>query len=359
MASLTGRALAAAGFSLFATYALADFGRTPGTFGVSGGTVNYAIPIWTPPGPNGMTPSIALTYNSASGNGLAGVGWNVSAVSSIDRCRRTTGQDGADGAVELSSADRYCIGGSRLRLTSGTYGAPGSVYMTEIADYSRITAYGTAGNGPQYFIVEAKSGLKYQYGATSDSRVFPGVSPGTISTTPSRWMLNQVTDRSNNYYVISYVTSGGFALPDVISWTPTSHGASTFKYEAKFNYISTRTDADSVFGKIMAFDLANRHRLENIQIKSSGVVKRKYRFTYDTSSVTNRSRLVSAKECADDGETNCFLPITFTYQTGQSGLTAGSSTPPWGSSNNLIKGRYASTATANMTSRTGVAALGR
>jgi hypothetical protein len=141
----------------------ADFGRSAGAFSVShGGSAKFTIPIWTPPGPNSLTPPIALSYHSQGGNGIAGVGWELSAVSSIERCNRTKFQDGNAAAIDLTLNDRYCIGGNRLRLGSGTYGAAGSVYYTEVADYSRITAYGTVGNGPQYFIVEAKSGLKFE-----------------------------------------------------------------------------------------------------------------------------------------------------------------------------------------------------
>ena len=275
------------------------------SFNVSpSGAATYSIPIWTPPGPNGVTPSLSLSYSSQGGNGLAGVGWNLAAVSSIERCNRTKHQDGNGGAIELTSSDRFCMGGNRLRLASGTYGAAGSVYHTEIADYSRITAYGTAGNGPQYFIVEAKNGLKYEYGNTASSRVLLG-------GTALRWMLNKVYDRNGNNYVVSYNNGTGFAVPDVISWTPTFLGSSSYRYEAKFNYSTSRVDEDSYIGKIAGFNVINRYRLENIQIKSVGTVVRKYRLTYDTSSATSRSRLTSAKECADDAESNCFLPLTF------------------------------------------------
>jgi RHS repeat-associated protein len=161
----------------------------------------------------------------------------------------------------------------------------------------------------------------------------------TVSSTVQRWMLNKVYDRNGNNYVVSYNNSNGFAVPDVISWTPTSLGASTYRYEAKFIY-STRTDKDSFIGKVAGFDVANRHRLESIQIKSAGTVIRKYLFEFHTSAVTSRSRLISAKECADDAGNNCLLPIAFTYQTGQAGVTAGSATPPAGSSNGIVVGRY-------------------
>jgi RHS repeat-associated protein len=313
-------------------------GRTTGSFAVSpSGSATYSIPIWTPPGPNGVQPSISLDYSSQSGNGLAGVGWNLSATAAIERCNRTKHQDGEAGEVTLTLADRFCLGGNRLRVVSGTYGAAGSVYHTEMADFSRITAYGTAGAGPEYFIVEAKNGLKFEYGVTVNSRVYPGVSP-TISTTVNRWMLSKVSDRNGNNYIISYINSNGFAVPDVISWTPTG---STYRYEAKFNYIDTRANADSYLGRVAGFEVRNSYRLENIQIKSAGAVKRKYVFTYNSaSSVTSRSRLTSAKECADDAEQECLAPLTFSYQTGVAGVTAGAGTAPAGSSNSLVQGRF-------------------
>lgn len=273
--------LGAAVLCAYSAIAHAEYGRTAGTFNVSGGSANYTVPIWTPPGPNGLQPSIALVYDSASGNGLGGMGWSLSALSSIERCARTVHQDGAVGGVELTTSDRFCIGGSRLRVVSGTYGAANSVYFTELADFSRTTAYGTSGNGPQYFVVESKSGLKYEYGNTTDSRVFAGTA-SPYASTPHRWMLNKVYDRNGNKYVISYNNLNGFAVPDVISWTPTSLGAVTFRYEAKFNYFNSRTDKDSFLGKVAGFDVANRYRLSNVQIKSAGVVKRKYVLQYDT-----------------------------------------------------------------------------
>lgn len=329
------RVMAAFGCLGIASSTLAvDIGRTQGSFGVSAsGAATYNIPIWTPPGPNGVTPNLSLSYSSEGGNGLGGVGWNLGATSSIERCSRTQHQDGGAAPVALNLSDRFCIGGNRLRLQTGSYGVAGSTYFTEIADYSRITAHGIAGDGPEYFIVEAKNGLAYEYGKTSSSRV-------VLGTTALRWMLSKVYDRNDNNIAISYNNSTGFAVPDAISWTPTSLGASTYRYEAKFDYTTTRTDKDSYFGKVAGFDVVNRNRLETIRIKSAGNVVRKYRLGYDTSSVTSRSRLTSVKECADDAETNCLMPLAFSYQAGVSGVAAGSGSAPSGSSNGLVPDRY-------------------
>ena len=53
----------------------AEFGRTEGSFAVNTrGAATYSVPIWVPPGPRGMQPSISLNYNSRTDRGIAG-GW--------------------------------------------------------------------------------------------------------------------------------------------------------------------------------------------------------------------------------------------------------------------------------------------
>src|SRR5882762_10066574 len=69
-------------------------GRTPGSFAVSNsGTATYTIPIWSPPGPQAVQPSVALTYNSRQGDGYLGVGWGLTGLSSIYRCNLTYAED--------------------------------------------------------------------------------------------------------------------------------------------------------------------------------------------------------------------------------------------------------------------------
>src|SRR5450631_3456693 len=126
----------------------APFGRTAGSFTVpADGSANYSIPIWVPPGVVGLQPSLAINYNSRNGDGLLGVGWNLAGLSAISRCNLTYAQDTVAGSPQLTSGDRFCLDGNRLRTTNGsTYGAAGATYQTEIANFSNVTSNGTAGS---------------------------------------------------------------------------------------------------------------------------------------------------------------------------------------------------------------------
>ena len=43
----------------------------------SNGTASYSIPLPVSPGRNGFTPALSLSYNSGSGNGPFGLGWDI------------------------------------------------------------------------------------------------------------------------------------------------------------------------------------------------------------------------------------------------------------------------------------------
>ena len=168
------------------TAAGAATGRTEATSDVSAtGAARYSIPIWVPPGTAGLQPELSISYDSSGEDGLLGMGFHISGLSSIKHCPGTIAQDGA--ASPFGS--RYCLDGNRLRLESGTYGQAGAVYRTELETFSRIRSYGSAGPGPAYHIVENKDGLN-----TTDSRV--EIAGGT---TVRLWALNRIRDRSGNY----------------------------------------------------------------------------------------------------------------------------------------------------------------
>ena len=303
--------------------ALAAMGRTAGNFAVSAtGAAQYSIPLWTPSGPNGIQPSLAITYNSQSGIGPLGVGWSVSGLGAITRCNKTYAQDTTPAPVALGTADGYCLNGNRLRLYSGTYGVAGSTYQTEIADFSLVTANGTAGNGPATFTVQGKNGLTYQYGLTDTNG--NGANSAVLATGTSTvdfWLLSKVIDRNGNNYVINYLTQTGSAVPDTMLWTPTGAGASTYVYTMKFNY-GANVPQSSVSKYISGTVVSNAQLLSSLTISASGTLLKDYFLDYQTSPTTGRDELTFVTECADAVKANCLLPTSVTYKNGASGVSA-------------------------------------
>jgi hypothetical protein len=79
-------------------------GAIQGAFAVSStGEASYHIPLIPPPGAAGMAPSLGVSYNSASGDGMLGRGFSLSGLSAITRCARTVAQDGEIGNNELEA----------------------------------------------------------------------------------------------------------------------------------------------------------------------------------------------------------------------------------------------------------------
>jgi hypothetical protein len=326
---------------LHAANAQSSFGRTVGSFGVSQiGSAQYSIPIWAPPGPKGLQPTLALSYDSASDIGPLGIGWSLAGLGQITRCNLTAAQDTTPAPVALVTGDGYCINGNRMRLTSGTYGTAGSVYQTEIADFSQITATGTAGNGPEYFIVQGRNGLTYYYGYVDSNG--NGANSEVLawnSTTALTWLLSKVVDRAGNNYVINYlpqtgpsptpptIALSGTTVPASILWTPTTAGAATYAYKLVFNY-TANVPQSSIFAFVAGTQLTNAELLSSIEVFSGATVVKDYFLGYQVSPLTEREELNSIKECADSAESNCLLPTTVSYQSGSPGVSTVSNSVP-------------------------------
>ncbi len=313
--------------------AQANVGRTVGTFHVDqNGAATYSVPIFAPRGPDSLEPHISLTYNSQDGVGYVGVGWSVSGLSEIYRCNKTVAQDGTASGVALQISDGYCLDSGRLRLTSGTYGTAGSVYQTELANFSQVTAEGTAGNGPAYWEVKGKDGLTYEYGNGGNSQVIPG-----SMVTPYEWWLDKVTDRAGNTMTITYSTANtqSEVVPKTISWTPSSHGSSTYAYTMQFNY-TTNTAAASLYGYVDGVEVSNSNQLQSISVQYNGATVREYFLTDQPSKATSLELLTGLKECADLTQTNCLASTSFAYQDGQIGVSTTANSAASGAASNVV-----------------------
>jgi len=282
------------------------------------GEANYRVPIKLPEAPGGIVPGLSLSYSSAAGQGVAGIGWSLQGLSSIHRCPMSYARDGKHRGVQFDSEDRYCIDGKRLIGTAGSYGTDGAQYRTEQDNFDAVKSQGATIFGPGYWTIQDKAGFDYQFGRglngfgdTDEGRI-PGVRVnGTNDNRINSWALTRVQDKKGNRFNVKYARS--------IDSAPQSTADSSFEIEhiqygtepstqvnVLFDYFSQEQDQDGV-DEYRYLD--DRRFSSNKFLKSINIYRGAtetdnligtYRFEYSVNADFERWRLVKLQYCGKD-----------------------------------------------------------
>jgi len=278
--------------------------ETEGNLSVSlTGGAQYDIPIMVPPGIKDIVPEVALTYNSQSGNGIAGYGWNLRGISIISRIKSSKFHDDKIDAIDYDIYDRFALDGQRLMLKSGNYGGNGSEYQTESYSNLKITSHGVssygAQYGPQYFIVAYPDGSKAYY----------GVNPGSSSQ-----MNYAITYWENpqgvriDYEYISSINSNNLSISK-IKYGGTSLGS--HMNEVRFTYALGAIRKRIQHAYIGDLSYMRATSLRKIETFSNGVLYRKYELNNSNQTNLGYNRLTSLTEYSGNGQSH--TPIYFNY----------------------------------------------
>ena len=290
----------------------ATVGTLAGQFSVNpSGSASYSIPIDLPPGKNGMQPSLALNYNSQSGNGDMGMGWGLVGIPSIARCEADLVTDGFIGVVEISRDDLFCLDGQRLVLVSNhDYGADGSEYKVQTGGVEKIVALSSQGYGPRRFKVYHTGGKISYFGNQdfgSDSMHWPTYTSGVSSNSNAViWYLNRQEDSFGNGVNYTYdndtASSGAFKL-EKITYSD---------YEVNFEW-STGGREDASAGYIAPYTIkVVDYLLEKVSWKSNGSEVISYNIDYQTS-IDDKSYVSSISKCSNG---KCLRPTSFHIEGG-------------------------------------------
>ncbi len=319
---------------------------TEGSADVSDGAALYSVPIVLPPAVNDLKPGLALSYYSGGGNGLVGLGWSLSGLSTISRCPAvyaSEGDEAQDSNPRYTNEDRLCLDGQKLQIASDTvpssasnttYWAEDAEYRTEIDSFSQIRAVGTLNGAHQYFEVRTKSGLIMTYGREEDSQNSRIHAAGQGSGGPVNiWALDKVEDRYGNEYTIHYQNnnSDGDYYPTHMVFEPDA--SVVFTYEDRDSDISGYR-SDIPFG----YDKGHLYKHPKILDKittyvdvsspgspTSGTRVREYDITYMRSATTERYLVDQIEECGfDSGTRVCAKPLEFDWQAGELGFASSS-----------------------------------
>ena len=239
------------------------------------GGASYTIPIRLPEGINGMQPTLAVAYNSQSGNGLLGWGWNISGISAITRIGQTLYHDGCMDGVNFVD-DRFALDGQRLMLVNDReYGADGAEYRTEIDGMAKIVSYTCdTTNGPARFKVWLPNGNIAYYGYKSNTRI--GLQQ---RNDVCMWMLDSIVDRNGNYVAYRYTKGYSSCRLKTILYTGNAQAQVDPAFKVVLDY-SNRFDNEIAF--IGDNELRQEKLLERIKVYNNdmGRLLWQYDFKY-------------------------------------------------------------------------------
>ncbi len=276
-----------------------EVGVTEGQLSVSlSGAANYSIPIAVPPGINGVVPQLSLTYDSQSGNGQAGYGWNISGISSIKRIPSTKYHDNIIDPADTDNLDRFALDGQRLVVktgTTGVYGAIGTIY--ELENYSNIKITSFVDN----------VSLQYTYGGNGFLVEYPDGSKAKYSL---KWSQNYNIDYWENAQGIrinyDYELTGIDSLKiSSISYGNSNQNRIDFIYK---NRLRNETGFTATSQNSSEFKI-----LSEIKVTGNSVAFRNYVLNYDATAL-GYERLISITEKSGDNSKS-YNPTVFTYDT--------------------------------------------
>ncbi|GAB2504066.1 FG-GAP-like repeat-containing protein [Microbulbifer agarilyticus] len=275
-------------------------GQMEGEAGVSpSGAATYMVPIKVPQGSGGLAPQLAFSYFSQGSNGLMGHGWGLSGVSAITQCFQTLSQDNL--IAVNGRKDRFCLDGQRLVVDSAyNYGQSGAVYRTEINSFRKVTAYGSDGENPDYFLVVSKDGKTSRYERRNSGS----------------YVLTKVTDSTGkNSVTYSYFDNDGkgVRIGDIefaFGTGSTANARVDFIYEDRLDIVPKSLVIGSE-------DLAKR--LSRVEVSNNGNNFRTYHVNYRKKAASEigvpLSRVNSIRECVG---TSCLPATTFDWSIAQS-----------------------------------------
>ncbi|WP_277632434.1 SpvB/TcaC N-terminal domain-containing protein, partial [Avrilella dinanensis] len=265
------------------------------------GTIDF--PIIVPPGRHGLQPNLSLSYNNNGGSSFVGYGWDLS----IPYITVDT-KFGVPEYHSTKESESYLLNGEELMLKSGSnYYLPhrqptmvnrvsNAVFYPKIeGSFSKIERKGSSPSS-YYWIVTDKSGTKYYYGQSSNSRFTS--SQGNIA----KWMLERVEDKNGNYMTYGYITKT-YSEGNLAGGKEILVGSIRYTLHAQANNYGEQHIVDFTYGN---------------GLRSDRTINYRYGFKEVNAVALDKILITSPRWGAKDGQTHN-LEYTLNYSQGKFG----------------------------------------
>ena len=273
-------------------------GTPEGSFAVSPmGGATYSVAIEAPQGLPGMQPQIGIAYNSQAGNGLVGLGCNLSGLSVITRGPRSIWYDDIASGTTYGRDDAFFLDGQRLIELENIAGCDSAVYCLESSPYTRIVLYGRNASyqNLMWFEMTTADGTKSKYDIKQTY-----VKNATVKV--NTWFISSVTNAVGNSAYYLYTYADNFLYPHEINY---GQNTIEFTYEAR---------PDSMFFSLEGIQGSIGKRLKTIKTKTNNSVYREYTLNYTTGDATATGFSHLSTITVKNGAGESMNPITFNWE---------------------------------------------
>jgi hypothetical protein len=199
--------------------AIQSIGKGWGAMGATG-AASFDIPLPLSAG-RGMAPQLGLSYSSAAGNGVCGMGWGLSRASIARRTQK--------GVPAYTADDEMTGPGGDVLLPERT--AQGDVLSTPVSTFrglalgatyqvtrhfprvegafARIERWQLDANDAGFWLVHGGDGGLHLYGKRDSARVFPAAAPHKVA----EWLLEESVSPTGEHILYEYQAEDDRGLP--------------------------------------------------------------------------------------------------------------------------------------------------
>lgn len=199
--------------------AIQSIGKGWGAVGASG-AATFQIPLPLSAG-RGSAPQLGLSYSSAAGNGLCGMGWNLSRDAITRRTQKGTpaytcddeivGPGGdvllpernAQGAIVSTQVDRF-----RGQALSVSYKVTRHFPRVE-GSFARIEYWQSSDTDTGFWLVHGADGSLHLYGKRDSAKLFPVDAPHKVA----EWLLEESVSVTGEHLLYEYRCEDSRNLP--------------------------------------------------------------------------------------------------------------------------------------------------